>query len=198
MIAFTPPEKTYPGYIFDCDGTLADSMPLHLRAWNAGLAAADAPFELDGQGFMSVAGMALRHTVEHWNETHSLQIDVDTVIEAKSAYFEAHQWEIQPIEPIAAFARACRASGVAVSVASGGTGKDVLEILRIIGLDDVFEIVVTADDVIRGKPKPDLFLLAAEKMGIAPADCLVLEDSLLGIEAAEACGMDSVLIPHPF
>ena len=198
MIVFTPPDKRYKGYIFDCDGTLADSMPLHLRAWNAGLAAANAPFELDGQAFMSVAGMALRHTVEHWNETHRLQIDVDTVIEAKNAYFEAHMEEISAIEEVAAFACSCRDAGAAVSVASGGNGKDVLEILRIIGLADVFEIVVTADDVARGKPAPDLFLLAAEKMGIAPTDCLVLEDSLLGIEAADACGMDSVLIPHPF
>lgn len=198
MTAFTPPEKSYPGYIFDCDGTLADSMPLHLRAWNAGLVAAQAPFHLDGKGFMSVAGMALRQTVEHWNETHTLQIDAETVMAAKNAYFEAHMNTIQPIESVAAFARACRESGVAVSVASGGTRDDVHEILRIIGLDDTFDIVVTADDVRHSKPAPDLFLLAAEKMGIPPAECLVLEDSLLGIEAAKACGMDSVLIPHPF
>ena len=133
MIEFTPPSKSYQGYIFDCDGTLADSMPLHLRAWNAGLEAAKAPFQLDGKNFMSVAGMALRQTVEHWNETHTLQIDPDTVIAAKHA-----------------------------------------------------------------KPAPDLFLLAAERMGVGQKDCLVLEDSLLGIEAANKAGMESVLIPHPF
>ncbi|MEX0326322.1 MAG: HAD family hydrolase [Puniceicoccaceae bacterium] len=198
MIDFTPPEKAYKGYIFDCDGTLADSMPLHLRAWNAGLVAAKAPFHLDGKNFMSVAGMALRQTVEHWNETHTLQIDPDVVIEAKNAYFEEHRGEIGPIEPVADFARACHGAGAAISVASGGTTDDVLFTLRNIGLGELFDIVVTADDVLNAKPAPDLFLLAAEKMGLAPADCLVLEDSLLGIEAARTAGMESVLIPHPF
>lgn len=198
MITFTPPTKSYKGYIFDCDGTLADSMPLHLRAWNAGLEAARAPFHLDGKNFMSVAGMALRQTVEHWNETHTLQIDPDVVIAAKNAYFEKHRSEIGPIRPVVDFAHACRAAGAPISVASGGTTDDVLFTLRNIGLDDLFQIVVTADDVVHSKPAPDLFLLAAERMGIAPADCLVLEDSLLGIEAANKAGMESILIPHPF
>ncbi|MEX0332440.1 MAG: HAD family hydrolase [Puniceicoccaceae bacterium] len=198
MISFNAPEKPYKGYIFDCDGTLADSMPLHLRAWNAGLVAAQAPFHLDGKNFMSVAGMALRETVEHWNETHTLQIDPDVVIEAKNAYFEQHRHAIGPIEPVVDFARACHAAGAAVSVASGGTTDDVLFTLRNIGLGELFEVVVTADDVENAKPAPDLFLLAAKKMGVAPSDCLVLEDSLLGIEGAEKAGMESILIPHPF
>ena len=196
MIEFTPPTKRYRGYIFDCDGTLADSMPMHLQAWNHGLRTAKAPLQLDADSFMSVAGMALRQTIEHWNETHSLQIDADTVIAAKNAYFDEHQHEIQPIEPVVEFARSCQASGAAVSVASGGTRGDVLKTLAYIGLEGVFPVVITADDVTRAKPAPDLFLLAAERMGIPPEDCLVIEDSLLGVEAADVAGMDSVLVPH--
>ena len=85
------PEKSHAAYIFDFDGTLAHSMPLHLRVWNAGLANG-APFRLEKDSFMSVAGMALRQTVEHWNQTHQLQIDPDTVI------------EIVPLEPTVAYA----------------------------------------------------------------------------------------------
>jgi HAD superfamily hydrolase (TIGR01509 family) len=195
---FTPPEKTYPGYIFDCDGTLANSMPLHLRAWNHGLKAAGAPLQIDGKGFMTVAGMALRQTVDHWNATHSLQIDAEVVIEAKNEYFKRHHAEIEAIPDVVAYVRACQAAGSALSVASGGERPDVLETLRLIGLENSFPVVVTAEDVQHAKPAPDLFLLAAERMGIAPRDCLVIEDSLLGIEAADKAGMDSVLVPHPF
>lgn len=198
MIEFAPPTKAYPGYIFDCDGTLADSMPLHLQAWNAGLEAAKAPFQLDGQGFMSVAGMALRQTVEHWNSTHDLKIDAESVMEAKNAYYKARMSEIEPIQPVVDFARDCHARGAAISVASGGGREDVEETLRIIGLGDLFTVVVTACDVDRAKPAPDVFLLAAERMGIAASDCLVIEDSLLGIEAAQLAGMESVLVPHAF
>ena len=198
MNAFVPPSRIYKGYIFDCDGTLADSMHIHLDAWNHGLEAANAPIRLDGKNFMSVAGMALRQTVEHWNKRHSLQIDADTVMEAKNAYFEAHMPTIQPIKAVVEFARACKKSGAAVSVASGGNREDVLETLRLIGLEGFFSVVTTADDVEHSKPAPDLFLLAAKQMGVSPTDCLVIEDSQLGIQAADACGMDSVLVPHPF
>lgn len=198
MKTFVPPERPYRGYIFDCDGTLADSMPLHLEAWNHGLQMADASLQIDGKSFMSVAGMALQQTIDHWNATHSLQINAEAVMQEKNAYFQRHHGEIGPILPVVKFARTCKAAGAAVSVASGGSREDVLETLRLIGLADFFPVVVTADDVTRSKPAPDLFLLAAQLMGVPPEDCLVIEDSLLGIEAADAIGMDSILVPHPF
>lgn len=192
------PDKIYRGTIFDCDGTLADTMPLHLRAWNYGLKAAKADLEIDGHSFMSVAGMAIQQTIDHWNETHSLRINGEIVMREKAGYFHRHHSEIDAIEAVVAYARKCKAAGSAVSVASGGTREDVLETLRLIGLEGFFPVIVTAEDVHRAKPAPDLFLLAAERMGIPPGDCLVIEDSLLGIEAADTAGMDSVLVPHPF
>ena len=198
MDPFIPPTLAYGGYIFDCDGTLADSMPLHLEAWNMGLAAAAAPLRLDGKNFMSVAGMALKQTIDHWNETHSLQIDADTVIAAKNRHFASQRHTIAPIPEVVAFARACKASGATVAVASGGVRGDVEFTLRTIGLEGFFPVIITADDVARAKPAPDLFLLAAQRMGIPPEDCLVIEDSPLGVQAAEACGMASVLVPHRY
>lgn len=195
---FNPPEKRYRGYIFDCDGTLADSMPLHLRAWNHGLKMAQAPLQIDGKAFMSVAGMALQETIDHWNRTHSIKIDGDVVMREKSVYYAQHHQEVLPIPQVVDFVRACQASGAAISVASGGTREDVLATLRLIGLEGVFPVIVTAEDVTHAKPAPDLFILAAKRMGIPNSDCLVIEDSLLGIEAADTAGMDSVLVPHPF
>ena len=101
---------------------------------------------------------------------------------------------VQPIDDVCAFARERAAAGCPVSVASGGDAVTVHRTLRAIGVAELFPIVVTAEEVQRGKPAPDLFLLAAQRMGVRAADCLVFEDSLLGITAAEAAGMGSVLV----
>jgi HAD superfamily hydrolase (TIGR01509 family) len=82
-------------------------------------------------------------------------------------------------------------------VASGGERKVVLRTLELIGLGQTFPVVVTAEDVVHGKPAPDMFLLAAEKMGVSPADCVVFEDAVLGLEAARRAGMASVLVRTP-
>jgi HAD superfamily hydrolase (TIGR01509 family) len=195
MFDFTPPARPYDAYIFDCDGTLANSMPLHLAAWNHGLEMAGAPFRIDGKSFMSVAGMSTIQTIAHWNQTHACQIDLQIILRVKDDFFHANMHTIQPIEPVVAFARACAARGAKVSVASGGTADGVRRTLEIIGLGDLFPVVVTADDVTVAKPAPDIFLLAAERMGVPPVSCLVLEDSPLGITAANAAGMDSILLP---
>ena len=189
------PERPSAAYIFDCDGTLAHSMPLHLRAWNSGLAKVEAPFRLERESFMSVAGMALLQTIEHWNQTHQLKLDPDTVIDEKNRFFSAHMEAITPLAPTMDFARELHAQGVPIAVASGGHREDVTRTLALIGATELFPVVVTADDVKRSKPAPDLFLLAAERLGVDPGDCCVLEDSELGIEAAETCGMAWIRIP---
>ncbi|MCC5805943.1 MAG: HAD family phosphatase [Opitutales bacterium] len=195
MFEFKRPNRDYAGYIFDCDGTLADSMPLHFRAWNHGLERGGASHRLDPHGFMSVAGMALAQTVEHWTHEYGEKINLEAVIAAKNSYFETNRGEVAPIEPIIAFATDLKAAGKPIAVASGGRRDDVLWTLRHIGAGDLFDIVVTADDVASAKPAPDLFLLAAKRMGVDPAQCYVIEDSDLGIEAADRAGMASVRIP---
>jgi HAD superfamily hydrolase (TIGR01509 family) len=195
MFVLDRPSQLHKAYIFDCDGTLAHSMPLHLRAWNAGLEAAGAPFRLEKDSFMSVAGMALLQTVEHWNETHKLQINPEVVIAKKNAYFSSHLSEITPLSPTTTFAQELFDAGIPIAVASGGTKEDVAETLDIIGVSKLFPVVVTSEDVMRGKPAPDIFIKAAERLGVDPKDCCVLEDSELGIQAAEACGMDWIRIP---
>jgi HAD superfamily hydrolase (TIGR01509 family) len=192
---FDRPTRVYSAYIFDCDGTLADTMPLHHRAWNHGLALAGSGFQLDADAFMLVAGMALEQTVEHWEQAQGVKIDVAAVVEAKAAYFEERRHEITAIAPVVAWARELYRAGKPLAVASGGRRDDVFDTLERLHLRELFPVIVTADDVRMAKPAPDLFLLAAERMGVAPEDCLVIEDSPLGVEAANTAGMDSILLP---
>lgn len=195
MFEIKRPERDYAAFIFDNDGTLAHSMPLHFEAWNAALAAGEAPFRLDHEQFMSVAGMSLQQTIEHWNKLHRLQLDAELIIRTKNEFFATNRHQVAPLAPTVAFARELQAQGKKVAVASGGHREDVTETLRIIGVDKLFDVVVTADDVEHAKPEPDLFLLAAQRLGVEPKDCCVIEDSELGIQAAERCGMGWVRIP---
>ncbi len=193
---FEPLTREFGGYIFDCDGTLADSMLVHHQAWCAALREHGATFEFDWQLFMSRAGMSLPKTVEGLNLQFGLSMDPDAVTAAQRALYERFLPSVQPIASVVELALRV-AQSRPVSVASGGERKVVCRTLELIGLGETFSVVVTAEDVERGKPAPDMFLLAAERMGVAPADCVVFEDSALGIEAAERAGMASVLVRSP-
>ena len=188
--------REYGGYIFDCDGTLADSMVVHHRAWLAALAAHGASFDFHWDLFMSRAGMSLPKTVEELNTQFGLQLDPLRVTASQREAYEAFLPTVQPISQVVELARRVALTRP-VSVASGGERKVVLRTLELLGLDDIFPIVVTAEDVVLGKPAPDMFLLAAERMGVAPGDCVVFEDSVLGLRAAESAGMASVLVRPP-
>lgn len=191
---FCLPELEYSAFIFDCDGTLADSMPLHHEAWIAALRKHGAPFIFDWQLFTSRAGKTLERTVEELNAQFGSKLDVARVAADQRLGYEARLESIQPIADVVAFARERRRLGFPLSVASGGDALTVERTLRAIGVGGLFPIVVTAAEVARGKPAPDLFLLAAERMGVAPETCLVFEDSELGILAARSAGMGSVLV----
>jgi beta-phosphoglucomutase-like phosphatase (HAD superfamily) len=191
---FSLPERSYSAFIFDCDGTLADSMPLHHEAWLSALGKHGASFIFSWQLFMSRAGKTLELTVEELNAQFGERLDPIAVARDQRAEYHARIATIQPIASVVAFAREQAARGLPVSVASGGDAPTVAQTLRIIGVHELFPIVVTAAEVTHGKPAPDLFLLAAERMAVPPAECLVFEDSALGILAAERAGMGAVLV----
>ncbi len=191
---FCLPELEYSAFIFDCDGTLADSMPLHHEAWIAALRKHGAPFIFDWELFTLRAGKTLERTVEELNTQFGSKLDAARVAADQRLGYDARLESIQPITDVVAFARERRRLGCPVSVASGGDALTVERTLRAIGMGGFFPIVVTAAEVAHGKPAPDLFLLAAERMGVAPETCLVFEDSQLGILAARSAGMGSVLV----
>lgn len=194
MAIFTPPEKRYAGYIFDCDGTLADSMPLHYRAW------ADTVEKYGGQMpedlFYALGGWPSSKMVEFLNDRFGTSLDPEIVAFEKEHLYVERVDTIQPIREVADFAREV-AAFAKVSVASGGVLSVVTRTLETIGFKGFFPVVVTTEQVKRGKPFPDLFLEAARRMSVQPSDCLVLEDSTAGFEAAKAAGMDYTKVGRP-
>jgi beta-phosphoglucomutase family hydrolase len=191
-----PLTREYGGYIFDCDGTLADSMVVHHRAWQAAFALHGASFSFDWQLFTSRAGMSLPATVSALNAQFGLELDPETVAASQRAEYERFLPSVQPILEVVELAKRVARSRP-VSVASGGERRIVERTLELLDLRQTFSIVVTPEDVKHGKPAPDMFLLAAERMGVAPGDCVVFEDAELGLEAARRAGMEAVLVRPP-
>lgn len=190
---FTVPDRPFAAYIFDCDGTLADSMPLHYRSWLHAFEELRAPFHFDEDLFYSQGGMGFAQVVDVLNRMHGTRLDAREAARLKEAWMAEHLHHVEPIEPVLAFAReAARTHPVAV--ASGSPREPLFETLRAIGAKDLFPVVVSRDDVEHGKPAPDTFLLAAERLGVKPADCCVFEDTELGLTAAHAAGMTGVLV----
>ena len=194
MTIFTPPDKRYKGYIFDCDGTLAHSMPVHYRAWRQ--TAEENGLQMSEELFYSLGGVPTTRIVEILNEKFGANLDPEKVAKRKEEVYVENMGDMQPLEEVTAFAREVAKFGK-VSVASGGYLPVVQKTLEAIGFKDFFPVIVTTEQVSRGKPFPDMFLEAAKRMGVPPNECLVLEDSPAGIEAAKAAGMDYSLIGKP-
>jgi HAD superfamily hydrolase (TIGR01509 family) len=190
----TLPPGDFDAYIFDCDGTLADTMPTHYKAWTTALGehAQDFPEAL----FYELGGVPTGRIVEILNERHGHHLPVASTVETKEALFLELSHEIAAIEPVVALARKYHGTKP-LAVASGGHRRIVLNTLRALGIADLFEAIVCAEDYQRGKPSPDPFLEAALRLDVAPERCLVFEDTATGIAAATAAGMQSVLVPPP-
>ena len=188
------PAREFGGYIFDCDGTLADNMPLHYRAWS--LAMADFGGQYPEELFYEWGGRPTAHIVAALNERFGLSMDVEAVVHRKEDYYFQLIPEVAPMEEVVEFARSLRGKSP-LAVASGGHRALVIATLRALGIEDWFDAVVCAEDYDRGKPHPDPFLLAAKLLGVPPGDCVVFEDSPTGIEAAKSAGMAWVFVTSP-
>ena len=183
------PAGEFAGYIFDLDGTLVDTMPLHYRAWNRAMQLAGLSEDL----FYSLGGMPTVKVAAVFAQHYGLTIDVDKVFHKKEALFLELRAEMRVIDAVVAVARKAQGK-IPTSVASGGPRDVVRHTLELMKLTDLFPVVVTPEDVVHGKPSPEMFLLAASKMGVAPERCLVFEDAEPGIQAAEAAGMKWVRV----
>lgn len=189
------PDYPFQAYIFDCDGTLVDSMPLHYIAWVEALKRHDAPFEFTEEEFYAHAGIKEQDVVKILNVKHGTNIDPVSVDELKMEIFRERIPEVQTVGPVAEFAKSLYGR-FPMAVASGSEEPTVRGCLEATGLLHLFETIITPKLVKQGKPAPDMFLLAAERMGMAPSECLVLEDGNSGLEAAKAAGMQAVFIPR--
>jgi HAD superfamily hydrolase (TIGR01509 family) len=187
------PAGDFAAFIFDCDGTLAESMPIYHRAWRAALAANGATFDFTWEIFMSRAGVSTEGTVTALNLEFGTSLDAGRVEELQLAEYARLMQDVKPFPEVVAVARA-HYGKLPMAVASGGARHLVERTLELIGVHDLFDAVVVAADVPRGKPHPDIFLHAARLLGVAPGRCLVFEDGQPGIVAAEAAGMRTVLV----
>jgi len=188
------PAREFGGYIFDCDGTLADNMPLHYRAWS--MAMADFGGQYPEELFYEWGGRPTANIVAALNERFGLSMDVESVVHKKEEYYFQLIPEVAPMEEVVGFAQTLRGKSP-LAVASGGHRALVVATLRALGIEDWFDAVVCAEDYDRGKPHPDPFLLAAKLLGVPPEDCVVFEDSPTGIEAAKSAGMEWVFVTSP-
>lgn len=183
------PTRDYRAIIFDCDGTLTDSMPVHYVAWHKTMNSYGIQFPEDQ--FYAMGGMPSDKIIRVLASEQSVEIDAQRAAHEKEAAFVERMYLLEPIEAVIDVARQYRGR-IPIAVASGGFREIILKQLIQIGCHDWFQAIVTAEDTERHKPHPDVFLEAAKRMGVPPEECLVYEDSDLGLEAARAASMDFI------
>lgn len=188
------PEGEFRAYLFDCDGTVVDSMPLHYLAWRRALDAhgCDFPEEL----FYAWGGKPVEQILSDLSHAHGLQIPIAETASIKEGYFQEALPQLTAVAEVLEHIEDAHGR-IPFAIVSGGGRESVVRSLEQLHLLDRFETLVCAEDYTRGKPNPEPYLLAAERLGVSPAHCLVFEDTDLGIEAARAAGMKWVKVPHP-
>jgi len=186
------PQGTFRAYLFDCDGTIADSMPLHYVAWSTALDEWGCPF--DETLFYEWGGKPVHEIISTLNRMQGLNMPVAEVAERKESLYYEQLPNLKPVPEVLEQIEA-QYGVIPLAVVSGSSRESVVNSLTALGLLERFDTIVGAEDYARSKPAPDGFLTAAERLGVSPADCLVFEDTALGIQAATAAGMASVRVP---
>lgn len=177
------------GLIFDCDGTLADTMPLHWHAWRT--VAERHRIHFTEERFYRLGGVPSRDILQMLRVEQGLTYDHHAVSLEKEAEFLPLLPQVEAIHPVVAVARAHHGK-VPMAVASGGKRRVVELVLEHLGIRPLFAAIVTSEDVVNQKPAPDIFLEAARRIGVAPERCRGYEDTDLGMEAIRAAGMEAV------
>lgn len=187
---WTAPASTL-GLIFDCDGTLADTMPIHYRAWTALLEPRGITFT--EERFYQLGGMPTAKIIRLLSEETGVAVaHVEAMVEEKEAHFLTMLAEVKPLAPVLTIAENYRGA-MPMAVASGGYRDVVAKTLDFIGVRDWFGAMVCAEDTANHKPEPDVFLEAAHRLRITETKhCVVFEDTDIGLEAARRAGMTGV------
>jgi beta-phosphoglucomutase family hydrolase len=185
--------KNVQGIVFDCDGTLADTMPLHWRAWQAITRRYKLEFPEDR--FYSLGGVPSRDILKMLGEEQRVALDHLAVAREKEAEYLPLIAQVEPINTVVGVARENHGK-IPMAVASGGTRHVIEEVLQHLGIRHLFAAVVTSEDVVNQKPAPDIFLEAARRIGVPPQFCRGYEDTDLGMQAIRAAGMEAVDVRH--
>ena len=188
------PAGTFGAYLFDCDGTVVDSMPLHYLAWKQALGEWHCDFS--EEVFYAWGGLPVAEVISRLNVEHGLKMPVAAVEVRKENLYYDNISRLQVVPEVVEHIEAMYGK-IPFAVVSGSTRESVVKSLEVVGLLDKFETLVCAGDYAKSKPDPEPFLLAASRLAVAPAACLVFEDTDMGIQAATAAGMASVKVPSP-
>lgn len=190
----TIPDGDFKAYLFDCDGTIVDSMPLHFVAWGKALREWECAFT--EEQFYAWGGRPVDEIIRALNEAQGLHMPVDELLAKKEALYREMLPHLEGIPEV--LEHIDRSYGVIpFAVVSGGPRRSVEASLDVLGIRDRFEVLVCAGEYAQGKPHPEPFLKAAELLGVKPEHCLVFEDADPGIEAAKAAGMQWVKVDSP-
>lgn len=180
------PEHEFKALLFDFDGTVADTMGVHLKAWNLGLASYNLTLSRDQH--QAWAGRPTKMIVQLLNEMHKIEISIEEFLKEKELHFFSSLHEVKEITSVIEIIK--NYHGVLpMAVVTGSRRAPVEKTLAHLGLTHYFDQLVCAEDYTRGKPAPDCFLLGAARLGVDPKDCLAFEDAPLGVEAAHNAGM---------
>jgi len=190
----TLPDHPFRAFLFDCDGTIADSMPIHFIAWNRALAKYNCPFPEDL--FYAWGGRSVADIIRTLNQNHGLNMPVQEVETDKENLYLDLLPQLKGVPDVLAHIRESHGR-IPFAVVSGSPRESVVRTLTTLGILDLFEVLVCAGEYKHGKPSPEPFLMAAEQLNIPPADCLVFEDADMGIQSAVAAGMQWVKVPPP-
>lgn len=182
--------KTEPqGLIFDCDGTLADTMPMHWRAWQ--MIAGKYKLHFPEDRFYSLGGVPSHDILKMLAQEQGVTIDHVAAGHEKENAYLPYLSSIQPVYAVVQIAKD-NFGKVPMAVASGGTQKIIVQVLEQLKIRDLFKAVVTSEMVKRQKPAPDIYLEAARRIGVEPQFCRAYEDTDLGMQAIRAAGMEAV------
>ena len=186
LIAPIPPCKAL---IFDCDGTLADTLPVHFETWSKSLQAVGA--DISRNWYYKYCGTSAEEMLQILKTLFGYQFDSEFVMAERQRHYQSLINTVKEVQAVAEIVRT-HYRKIPMAVASGGETGVLEATLNTIKLRDFFDVVVSIDDVQKGKPEPDIFLLASHRLGVAPQDCIVYEDSDGGLEAARRAGMHSI------
>ena len=184
-----PRPRPLKGIIFDCDGTLADTMPMHWRAWQR--IAARHSFHFPQERFYALGGVPSRDILRMLSLEQGLDMDHLAVAQEKEEVYLPLLAQVEPINAVVGVARE-HYGKLPLAVASGGTRSIIEQVLEHLGIRQLFQAIVTSEDVVNPKPAPDIFLEAARRIGVPPQSCRAYEDTDLGMRAIRAAGMEAV------
>lgn len=181
--------KEIKGLVFDCDGTLADTMPLHWRAWQMITRRHGLRFPQDR--FYALGGVPSRDILKMLAEEQGLTLDYVAVAHEKENAYLPYLPEVEPVRAVVDIAQA-NFGKIPLAVASGGTQTIITQVLEHLKIRQLFKAVVTSEMVKKQKPAPDIFLEAARRIGVEPQFCRAYEDTELGLQAIRSAGMEAV------